>query len=66
MFDYLRLILTSRLGRLDDRGASAVEYALIVASVALVIAGVTAGFVVVLQHTFTHACNQNAATGTTC
>ncbi|MEZ5092303.1 Flp family type IVb pilin [Nocardioides sp.] len=37
MLDYLRLMLTARLAKKDDRGASAVEYGLLVAGIAGII-----------------------------
>ncbi len=37
MLDYLRLMLTARLARRDERGASAVEYGLLVAGIAGII-----------------------------
>jgi pilus assembly protein Flp/PilA len=66
MLDYLRILLNARLARMDERGASAVEYALIVAAVVLVMISVTAGFVIVLRTIFQTTCNKNAASGTTC
>lgn len=37
MVNYLRALLTARLEKLDERGASAVEYGLLVAGIAVVI-----------------------------
>jgi pilus assembly protein Flp/PilA len=37
MVNYLRALLTARLEKLDERGASAVEYGLLVAGIAIVI-----------------------------
>ena len=37
MLDYLRLMLTARLAKKDERGASAVEYGLLVAGIAGII-----------------------------
>ena len=37
MLDYLRIILTARLARMDERGASAVEYGLLIAGIAALI-----------------------------
>jgi pilus assembly protein Flp/PilA len=34
MLDYLRIILDARLARMDQRGASAVEYGLLIAGIA--------------------------------
>jgi pilus assembly protein Flp/PilA len=38
MFDYLRILLSARLARHDQRGASAVEYGLLIAGIAAIIA----------------------------
>ena len=40
MLDYLRIMINARLAKMDERGASAVEYGLLVAGIAAVIVGV--------------------------
>ena len=40
MFDYVSIMLNARLARMDERGASAVEYGLLVAGIAAVIVGI--------------------------
>jgi pilus assembly protein Flp/PilA len=40
MLDYLRIMLNARLAKMDERGASAVEYGLLVAGIAVVIVGI--------------------------
>ena len=40
MLDYLRIVLNARLAKMDERGASAVEYGLLVAGIAAVIVAV--------------------------
>ena len=37
MLDYLRIMLNARLAKMDERGASAVEYGLLVAGIAALI-----------------------------
>lgn len=37
MLDYLRIMINARLAKMDERGASAVEYGLLVAGIAAVI-----------------------------
>jgi pilus assembly protein Flp/PilA len=37
---YLRIMLNGRLAKMDERGASAVEYGLLVAGIAAVIVGI--------------------------
>ena len=39
MFAYLHIVLAGRLAKMDERGASAVEYGLLVAGIAAVIVG---------------------------
>ncbi len=39
MFAYLHIVLDGRLAKMDERGASAVEYGLLVAGIAAVIVG---------------------------
>ena len=38
MLDYLKIMLNGRLAKLDERGASAVEYGLLIAGIAGLIA----------------------------
>jgi pilus assembly protein Flp/PilA len=40
MLDYFRIMLNARLARMDERGASAVEYGLLVAGIAAVIVAI--------------------------
>ena len=40
VFDYLRIMINARLAKMDERGASAVEYGLLVAGIAAVIVAV--------------------------
>ena len=39
MFAYLHIVLNGRLAKMDERGATAVEYGLLVAGIAAVIVG---------------------------
>ncbi len=40
MLDYLRIMINARIAKMDERGASAVEYGLLVAGIAAVIVAV--------------------------
>jgi pilus assembly protein Flp/PilA len=40
MLDYFRIMLNARIAKMDERGASAVEYGLLVAGIAAVIVAV--------------------------
>ncbi len=44
MLDYVRIMLNARLVRMEERGASAVEYGLLIAGIAAVIALVVYAF----------------------
>jgi pilus assembly protein Flp/PilA len=56
MFDYLRIMLTARMAK-DERGASAVEYGLLVAGIAAVIVAIVFLLGGVLNGVFSDTCN---------
>jgi len=62
MLDYLRALMNARLARLDERGASAVEYGLLIAGIAAVIVAVIFAFGGMLQQIFSSTC-QSVANG---
>jgi pilus assembly protein Flp/PilA len=64
MLDYLRTILAARLADRDERGASAVEYGLLIAGIAALIVAVVFLFGGTLNEVFTDTCN-TIANGTT-
>jgi pilus assembly protein Flp/PilA len=57
MLDYLRIMLDARIAKMDERGASAVEYGLLVAGIAALIVIVVFAFGGVLKNIFTSTCN---------
>jgi pilus assembly protein Flp/PilA len=57
MLDYLCIILNARRARADDRGASAVEYGLLIAGIAALIVAVVFLFGGVLSNIFGGTCN---------
>jgi pilus assembly protein Flp/PilA len=57
MLDYVRIMLNARLARLDERGASAVEYALLVSGIAALIAIIVYAFGGALSNVFQKTCN---------
>jgi pilus assembly protein Flp/PilA len=61
MYDYLRIMLDSRLARLDERGASAVEYGLLITGIAAVIALAVYAFGGMVTGLFTHTCSSVAS-----
>ena len=64
MLDYLRITLDAQKSKMDERGASAVEYGLLIAGIAALIVAVVFLFGGVLNEVFTDTCN-TVANGTT-
>jgi pilus assembly protein Flp/PilA len=60
MLDYLRIMLNARIEKMDERGASAVEYGLLVAGIAAIIVLVVFAFGTQIQAVFTDTCNSVA------
>lgn len=63
MIEYLRTMLSARLSRMDERGASAVEYGLLIAGIAALIVVVVFAFGGLLSQVFQNTC-QTVANGT--
>ena len=57
MYDYLRILLDARLAKMDERGASAVEYGLLIAGIAALIVVVVFAFGGVIQNIFQTTCD---------
>jgi len=57
MLDYLRILLDARLAKMDERGASAVEYGLLIAGIAALIIVVVFAFGGVIQGIFQKTCS---------
>ncbi len=57
MLDYLRIVMNARLAKLDERGASAVEYGLLVAGIAAVIVLVVIFLGDNIKDAFQETCN---------
>ena len=67
MLDYLRIILNGRLAAMDERGASAVEYGLLIAGIAALIVVVVVAFGGVIKDSFQKTCNSvGASSGGSC
>ena len=58
MLDYLRIMLAGRRANMDERGASAVEYGLLIAGIAALIVIVVFAFGGALKGIFTDTCSQ--------
>ena len=63
MFDYLRIMLNARLAKMDERGASAVEYGLLIAGIAALIVVVVFAFGNVIKNIFQKTCNSVGKSG---
>jgi pilus assembly protein Flp/PilA len=69
MFDFLKIMLEGQKAKLDERGASAVEYGLLVAAIAAVIIIVIFALGGKVQDLFSSTCDsfaQHASSGGTC
>jgi len=68
MLDYLRIMLAARTEKMSERGASAVEYGLLIAGIAALIVVVVFAFGGSLTSIFEDTCSEvtQSATGATC
>ena len=69
MLDYVRIMLNARKRELDERGASAVEYGLLIAGIAALIIVVIFAFGGVLNKVFSDTCgsvNNKGSAGGSC
>ena len=64
MLDYLRIMLEGRRAKMDERGASAVEYGLLIAGIAALIVVVVFAFGGALKGVFSNTCKSVASTAT--
>jgi pilus assembly protein Flp/PilA len=64
MLDYLRIMLNARLAKMDERGASAVEYGLLIAGIAALIVVVVFAFGNVIKGIFHDTCSQVSQSAT--
>jgi pilus assembly protein Flp/PilA len=69
MLDYLRAVLDARLAQMDERGASAVEYALLITGIAALIVIIVYAFGGMLSGIFSDTCTSigtHASTANSC
>ncbi len=59
MLDYLRIMLNASMAKMDERGASAVEYGLLIAGIAALIIVVIFAFGGVLKNVFNDTCTRS-------
>ena len=68
MVDYLRILLNARLTKMEERGASAVEYGLLIAGIAAVIVVAVMALGPIVKDAFNKTCSSiisgSAVTGT--
>ena len=65
MLDYLRIMLDAQKSKMDERGASAVEYGLLIAGIAALIVAVVFFFGGALADIFQETCDDVTASSTT-
>lgn len=58
MVNYLRIVLNARLSQMEQRGASAVEYGLLIAGIAAVIVVAVMALGPVVNDAFTETCTE--------
>ena len=57
MLDFLKIMIDARFAKLDERGASAVEYGLLIAGIAALIVAVVFAFKDTIIGLFNDTCN---------
>ena len=62
MVDYMRIILNARLAKMDERGASAVEYGLLIAGIAALIAVIVFTLGGAIKNMFSKTCGAISGT----
>ena len=67
MYDYLRIMIDAQKAKMDERGASAVEYGLLIAGIAALITAVVFLFGGALTNIFDNTCDSiGASSGVSC
>ena len=65
MLDYLRIMLNARLAKMEERGASAVEYGLLIAGIAALIVIAVFALGPIVREAFSDTCNEITSGNTT-
>ncbi len=65
MLDYLRIMIAAQKAKMDERGASAVEYGLLIAGIAALIVVIVFTFGGALSNIFQETCDSVTASATT-
>jgi len=58
MFDFLKTMLDARLAKKDERGASAVEYGLLIAGIAALVVVAVFALGPIVKEAFTDTCDE--------
>ena len=58
MFDTLKIMINARLAKMEERGASAVEYGLLIAGIAALIVVAVFALGPILQEAFSDTCDE--------
>ena len=68
MFDFLKTVINARFAKMEERGASAVEYGLLIAGIAalIVVAVFALGPVLSSQFSDTQACIEGGGSSASC
>ena len=66
MLDYLRIMLSAQKAKMDERGASAVEYGLLIAGIAALIVLVVFAFGGVIKGIFKSTCTSVGGGANSC
>ena len=70
MIDYLKIILNARLAKMEERGASAVEYGLLIAGIAALVVVAVFALGPIVKEAFTDTCSEidsgNASLSASC
>lgn len=64
MYDFLKTLLDARLAKMEERGASAVEYGLLIAGIAALIVVAVFALGPVIKEAFTDTCSAVTGKGT--
>ncbi len=70
MFDFFKVMINARLAKMEERGASAVEYGLLIAGIAALIVVAVFALGPIVKEAFTDTCTEittgNSGIGATC
>ena len=65
MYDFFKTMINARLAKMEERGASAVEYGLLIAGIAALIVVAVFALGPIVKEAFTDTCTAMKSTGST-